>query len=181
MLVLAKGLSSGYAPLAAILLKDKVFQKFEETKSPYIGGHTYNCHPVTASVGLSVLDYIQKNRLMESVPQKGESLHQGLLSIANRSAIVGNVRGKGLMWGLEFVADKKTRQPFEPGKKIAHRVVAEAMNNGLIVYPVTGCADGARGDGVLICPPLVINDEEITFLVEQLDKTLAKICREIGG
>ena len=181
MLVLAKGLSSGYAPLAAILLKDKVFRAFEETGSPYVGGHTYNCHPVTASVGLSVLDYMERNRLMEGVPYKAELLQRGLASMADRVPMVGDVRGKGLMWGLEFVADKQTRRPFAPKRKIAHRVATEAMNNGLLVYPVTGCADGAKGDGVLICPPLVISDEEIAFLVEHLEKTLLKVGQEFGG
>ncbi len=180
MLVLAKGLSSGYAPLAAILIRDKVFEVFRETNSSYVGGHTYNSHPVTAAVGLSVLNYIEKNRLMEAVPEKGRLLHDGLVSIADRIPMVGDVRGKGLMWGLEFVADKKTAQPFAPEEKIALRVVLGAMENGLIIYPVTGCADGARGDGVLICPPLIINGEEIAFLIEQLQRTLLQISKEIS-
>ena len=117
---------------------------------------------------------------MEALPEKGRLLHDGLLSVADRIPMVGDVRGKGLMWGLEFVADKKTAQPFAPEQKTALRVVMKAMENGLIIYPVTGCADGARGDGVLICPPLTINGEEISFLIEQLQKTLLQISKEIG-
>ncbi len=179
MLVLAKGLSSGYAPLAAILLRDNVFQAFGDSKLPFIGGHTYNCHPVTAAVGLSAIDYLEKNRLMDDVPQKGKLLSDGLVAIAERSPLVGNVRGKGLMWGVEIVADKQTKRPFALERHAAFRISMLAMQNGLLVYPVAGCADGRQGDGLLICPPLVISNEEIKVFLELLEKTLADFAAEL--
>jgi adenosylmethionine-8-amino-7-oxononanoate aminotransferase len=179
MIVLAKGLSSGYAPLAAILIKDKVFEAFEKSKSPYIGGHTFNAHPVTASVGLSVLAYLEKHNLMNAAQAKGDILRSGLEKLAEKMPIIGNVRGKGLMWGLEFVKDKKTKQPFEPSQKVFAQVVNAALSKGLVIYPVSGCADGEKGDGILICPPLTINEQEIDFLVKTLEETLLQVVKEL--
>jgi len=182
IVVLAKGLSCGYAPLSAILVSDKVFNAFNDSKSPYIGGHTYNAHPVTAAAGLAVLDYLEKHSVIEGVREKGRLLESGLRGIADRQALVGDVRGLGLMWGLEFVSDKQSREPFASRHNIALRIVDKAMEKGLIVYPVRGgCADGERGDGVLICPPLTINSGEIEFLTRTLDETIAEISVEIRG
>ena len=180
LVVLAKGLSSGYAPLAAILIKEKVFEAFSKSNSPYVGGHTYNAHPVTATVGLSVLEYLDRNKIIEAVSDKGVLLGDGLRSIAKRIPIVGDVRGRGLMWGMEFVKDKKTKAPFDSAQKVFSRVVLKAMSKGLIVYPVNGCADGEKGDGVLICPPLIINKDEIDFLLEKLEETLFEVSNELG-
>ncbi len=179
LVVLAKGLSSGYSPLAAILLSDKVFKAFSETNSPYVGGHTYNAHPVTAAVGLSVLEYLEKNNLMEKVKEKGEILGEGLKSLATKQSIIGDVRGKGLMWGLEFVKDKNTKQPYDPTLKVSQRIVLRALEKGLVIYPITGCADGRSGDGVLICPPLTINKEEIDFLLQKLEESLIEVSKEL--
>jgi adenosylmethionine-8-amino-7-oxononanoate aminotransferase len=180
LVVLAKGLSSGYAPLAAILIHEKVFRAFSDTKTAYIGGHTYNSHPVTAAAGLSVLNYLEKHRIIEEVGKKGSLLHDGLRSISEKHLIAGDVRGKGLMWGIEIVQDKKTRQPFDPSQKVSYMVTSRAMENGLLVYPVSGCVDGKNGDGIMICPPLVISNDEIGILVNKLDETLGMITDELG-
>ena len=84
------------------------------------------------------------------------------------------------MWGIEFVADKKTKRPFEVERQAAFRITMRAMENGLIIYPVTGCVDGRRGDGVLICPPLVIDNEGIAVLLELFEKTLIEATAEFG-
>jgi adenosylmethionine-8-amino-7-oxononanoate aminotransferase len=182
IVVLAKGLSCGYAPLSAILVSDKVFKAFGDSKSPYIGGHTYNAHPVTATAGLAVLDYMDKHSIIEGVREKGCLLESGLRSIADGQSLVGDVRGLGLMWGLEFVRDKDTREPFAARHNIAFRIVDKSMEKGLIIYPVRGgCADGERGDGVLICPPLTVNNEEIGFLLRTLDETITEITGEVRG
>ena len=181
LVVLAKGLSSGYVPLAAILVHERVFKAFEETRSPYVGGHTYNAHPVTSAAGLAVLDHLLKNRLHEGVPEKGRLLGDGLKKLATEERLVGNARGRGLMWGLEFVKDKETKKPFDPDVKLSLRISAKAMEKGLLIYPVSACADGRRGDGALICPPLCITDEEIAFLLQTLQETLAEVNKELGG
>jgi adenosylmethionine-8-amino-7-oxononanoate aminotransferase len=179
--VLAKGLSSGYAPLSAILLKEKVFEAFRSTGSPYIGGHTYNAHPVTAAVGTTVLNYMQKHDLISGVQGKAGLLFEGLEALSREFSIVGDVRGKGLMAGLEFVQNRDTKEPFPPGSFVAKRVSETAMNKGLIVYPVSGCADGKKGDGLLLSPPLTITAGEIDVLLKLLRETLADLSRELKG
>jgi adenosylmethionine-8-amino-7-oxononanoate aminotransferase len=179
IVVLAKGLSSGYAPLSAILLTEKVFDAFRSTGSPYIGGHTYNAHPVTAGVGIRVLKFLREHDLLQAVPEKGERLFQGLLEIARDFPIIGDVRGKGMMAGLEFVRDVETKEPFEPREALAWRVSDTAMAKGLIIYPVSGCANGRRGDGLLLSPPLTITNDEIDVLLALLRETVSDISKEI--
>ncbi len=181
LVVLAKGLSSGYQPLAAILIHDRVFRVFEEHRAAFIGGHTYNAHPVTASAGIAVLNYIQKHGLMEGVAQKGSLLEKGLRNLAENEPMIGDIRGRGLMWGMEFVKDHSTREPFDPHQSLAKTVMLRAMERGLIIYPVVGLADGQRGDGALICPPLVINEDEIDTLLHMLAETLVQVRMEMGG
>ena len=172
LIVLAKGLSSGYAPLSAILVHEKVFRPFRQTASPFMGGHTYNAHPVTSSVGLAVLDYFREHRLMEGVEEKGSRLLAGLRSIEQKSTMVADVRGKGLMWGFELVQDKKTKRPFDPALRVSTKTIRAALKNGLVIYPVSGCADGQSGDGILICPPLTITNDEIDILIKKLEATI---------
>jgi adenosylmethionine-8-amino-7-oxononanoate aminotransferase len=181
LVVLAKGLSAGYAPLAAILVSDKVWGAFEESGLPYIGGHTYNAHPVTAAVGLAVLAYVEKHDLVNAAAERGKQLSKGLQAIKAKVPMVGDVRGKGLMWGLELVRDPLTREPFDPRERVSMRIMEKAMENGLLVYPVQGgCADGRRGDGILVCPPLTITEGEIDTLVAILEKSLVEACRACG-
>jgi adenosylmethionine-8-amino-7-oxononanoate aminotransferase len=181
LVVLAKGLSSGYQPLAAILIHDRVFRAFEERGAAFMGGHTYNAHPVTSAAGVAVLNYMKKHRLMESVDGKGKLLREGLKNLAERETLIGNVRGMGLMWGIEFVKNRSTKEPFEPGLNLAKRIMLRAMEEGLLIYPVVGLADGKRGDGALICPPLIINEDEIAVLLDMLADTMKQVRREVGG
>jgi adenosylmethionine-8-amino-7-oxononanoate aminotransferase len=181
LVVLAKGLSSGYQPLAAILIHDRVFRVFEEHGAAFVGGHTYNAHPVTSAAGLAVLNYMKKHRLMEGVAGKGELLGEGLRKLAEREILIGSVRGKGLMWGLEFVKNRSTKEPFDRGLSMAKRIMLGAMEKGLLIYPVSGLSDGRRGDGVLICPPLIINEDEIAALLDMLAGTLQQVKKEVGG
>jgi adenosylmethionine-8-amino-7-oxononanoate aminotransferase len=180
IVVLAKGLSSGYVPLSAILIHDRVFKAFRDSNTPYVGGHTYNAHPVTAAAGLAVLNYLEKNHLIEGVAAKGGLLGRGLKEMEERLPIVGNARGRGLMWGLELVKNKRTKEGFDPRQKVWLQVMRKAQEKGLIVYPVNGCIDGERGDGVLICPPLVINNEDLHFLLHTLEETLKEVAATNG-
>lgn len=175
--VMAKGLSCGYAPLAAILLSDKVWKAFYDGAHPYIGGHTYNAHPVTATVGLAVLDYVEKNHVYEDVEYKGKLLREGLESLQKKHPIIGDVRGMGLFQGIEFVCDGK--EPFAPELNVTPRMLDRALEKGLIVYASRGCLDGRRGDGLLVCPPLVINEEEIKYIIDVLDDTISEIVAEL--
>jgi adenosylmethionine-8-amino-7-oxononanoate aminotransferase len=180
IVVLAKGLSSGYVPLSAILVHDRVFAAFRDQKVPYIGGHTYNAHPVTAAAGLAVLSYLERNHVIEGVGEKGDFLGKGLKDLEKRLPIVGNVRGKGLMWGMELVKNKKTKEGFDPRQKVWLQVMRKALENGLVIYPVNGCIDGERGDALLICPPLTVKNDEIEFLLRALEESLNVVSDAAG-
>lgn len=181
LVVLAKGLSCGYAPVSAILISDKVFKAFERNNKAYVGGHTYNAHPITASVGIKVINYMYEHGVIEHVAEKGAYLKDLLLKLASRHPIIGEVRGRGLFLGVEFVADREKREPFPLEAAVAKRIVAYAMENGLVVYPSQGgCADGELGDAIQITPPLIISKDEMDYIYNVLDDVIGKVEKEMG-
>lgn len=179
--VMAKGLSCGYAPVSAILLKDKVVEAFQTKNKAYVGGHTYNAHPITATGALRVLNYVQEHDIYSKVPAKGEYLEKRLLELKERHSIIGEVRGRGLFYGVEFVADRETKEPFPLEKAVAQSVITRALQEGLVVYPSQGgCANGELGDAIQITPPLIISEGEMDFIYEVLDKVLTEEEEALG-
>ena len=172
VLVTAKGLSSGYAPLGAVLVSKKVSDAISCGSGSFLHGFTYNSHPISLAAGRAVLRYSQKLKLVQSADSaRGDTpaaeLRKSLETLREFEA-VGDVRGIGLLWGVEFVADKPSKKPFAPGLDFARRVAEAAMRRGLLVYPMQGSVDGVSGDHLLIAPPAVIIDEQIHWAVDQL-------------
>ena len=176
ILVTAKGLSSGYAPLGAVIVSKKVAGALAEGSGAFLHGFTYNSHPVSLAAGRAVLRFLQERKLMESA----DSDRAGSVAVWLRRALeslrdlksVGDVRGIGLLWAVEFVADKITKQPFIVEKNFAGRVAELSAKRGLLVYPMQGCVDGLAGDHVLIAPPAVMTEEQITWAVENLRQAI---------
>ncbi|SFM50300.1 aspartate aminotransferase family protein [Thermodesulforhabdus norvegica] len=164
IIVLAKGLSSGYAPLGAMIVKDFIYKAIISGSGSFLHGHTYGQNPVSVAAGAAVLKYLERHRLIERVGQI-EKVFREKLSTLESFEIVGDVRCIGLFAGIEFVANKKTRKTFNPALKVAHRVFNEAFHRGLITYPGTGGADGIRGDHILLAPPYIITEEQIDEMV----------------
>jgi adenosylmethionine-8-amino-7-oxononanoate aminotransferase len=168
ILVAAKGLSSGYAPLGAVIATKKVV----DAVASFLHGLTYNAHPVSLAAGRAVLRYLQQQKLIQAadsgrndtVAAKLESSLSTLLGLDT----VGEVRGIGLLRGVEFVSDKQGKKPFAPELNFAGQVTSAALKRGLLVYPIQGCVDGVSGDHLLIAPPAVITDEQIDWSVQQL-------------
>jgi len=172
ILVTAKGLSSGYAPLGAVIASKKVVDAIAGGSGAILHGFTYNAHPVSVAAGRAVLQRIQSQNLVQAADSDaagtvGSALKTALDSLSDLEA-VGDVRGLGLLWAVEFVRDKKTKQPFLPEKNFAGQIGQACVRRGLLVYPMQGCADGNSGDHVLIAPPAVITSEQIGWAVEQL-------------
>jgi len=172
IIVTAKGLSSGYAPLGAVIASKKVVDAIASGSGSFLHGFTYNAHPVSVAVGQAVLHRVQSLRLARAADSEiagtvGSALKVALNELCALDA-VGDVRGLGLLWGVEFVRDKKTKQPFPPEKTFAGLVGQAALRRGLLVYPMKGCADGVAGDHVLITPPAVITTDQIAWAVDQL-------------
>ncbi|MGA9968104.1 MAG: aspartate aminotransferase family protein [Terriglobales bacterium] len=176
ILVTAKGLSSGYAPLGAVLVSKRVARAIAEGSGAFLHGFTYNSHPISLAAGRAVLTRLQKEELVRTADSESRGstaaiLRQALEGLRDVQA-VGDVRGIGLLWGVEFVADKATKRPFTPELNFASRVAQAAVNRGLLVYPIQGCVDGVSGDHLLIAPPAVITAEQIDWAVNQLREAI---------
>jgi len=176
ILVAAKGLSSGYAPLGAILVSKRVADAIADGSGAFLHGFTYNSHPISLAAGRAVLRFLQDRMLVQAADSERPDSTAGMLRQAleglREANAVGDVRGIGLLWGVEFVVDKATKRPFAPELNFAGRVAQAAVNRGLLVYPMQGCVDGVSGDHVLIAPPAVITGEQIDWAVKQLRESI---------
>jgi adenosylmethionine-8-amino-7-oxononanoate aminotransferase len=176
ILVTAKGLSSGYAPLGAVIASRKVVDAIASGSGAFLHGFTYNAHPISLAAGRAVLRHLQANKLVAAADSNrpgtaAAEFKQALEGLRNETA-VGDVRGIGLLWAVEFVADKTTKRPFPPDQNFAARVGAAALKRGLLVYPMQGSVDGIAGDHLLLAPPAVITKEQIAWSVEQLSASI---------
>ncbi|MGH9516707.1 MAG: aspartate aminotransferase family protein [Terriglobales bacterium] len=172
ILVTAKGLSSGYVPLGAVIMSKKVVDAISSGSGSFIHGFTYSSHPISLAAGRTVLKYISDHKLVEAADSgcEGTIAHSLKNQLAELRTLnhVGEVRGIGLLWAVEFVSDKASRASFQPEVNFSGRVAQAATERGLLLYPVQGCADGDCGDHVLIAPPAVISPEQVTWACQQL-------------
>lgn len=134
-----KGLASGYAPLGAVIVTGRIASAIEHGSGTLLHGFTYNAHPISAAAGLAVLDYLEEKNLLASVESKGAQLRAALAPL-REFPIVGDIRGIGLLLGIEFVRDAKTREPFDSAMNISSRVYDAALRRGVLTYPIQGCA-----------------------------------------
>ena len=184
ILVTAKGLSSGYAPLGAVIASKKVVDAIAEGSGAFLHGFTYNAHPISVAAGRAVLRRIRALNLVHAADSQidgtaGSALKNALESLHDLDA-VGDVRGLGLLCGVEFVADKKTKAPFAPEKNFAGLVGQACLRRGLLVYPMQGCVDGIAGDHLLIAPPAVITAEQIGWAAEQIRAAVVEAAAQAG-
>lgn len=179
IVALGKGLSAGYAPVAATLISDRVMRPIQQGSKLIMSGHTYSANPQSAAVSLAVLHYIEKNQLNDAAFEKGKILIKHLQKLQKKTEIIGDVRGKGLLIGIEFVMNQTTKQPFPKSYNLTNRIIKKANQNGLLVYPSAAGIEGGDGDAILIAPPLNINDEELNELVQLFSKTTAEIEAEV--
>lgn len=168
----AKGLSGGYAPLACVIAKEEIHETIREKNGAFVHGHTYAQNPLSCAIGLAVVDYIERHGLIGRSRQMGGYLLDRLCQRLSELHVVGDVRGLGLLAGVEFVADKTYKTPFDPSLRAGAKIAARAFEKGLIVYPGAGGADGVAGDHVLVAPPFVISTQQIDELVEILGQSV---------
>jgi adenosylmethionine-8-amino-7-oxononanoate aminotransferase len=174
IILVGKGVASGYAPLGAVLVSSRVIAALERGTGAFMHGFTYQAHPVCTAAGNAVLDYLESQRLFERVVPAGKILRDALSGLQSHRH-VGDVRGLGLLLGVEFVKDKSTREPFPKADNIAERVRQAAVGEGVLTYPTQGCFDGLRGDHLLIAPPFTISPEESALVARALQSALAKV------
>lgn len=176
LMVTAKGLSSGYAPLGAVIVSKKVADAIACGSGAFLHGFTYNSHPISLAAGRAVLKFVQEHDLVQRADSGqpdsiAATLRQELQTLLGTDT-VGDVRGIGLLWTVELVADKNSKRPFDPEVNFAARVAQAAMRRGLLVYPVQGCVDGIAGDHLVIAPPAIITEEQVIGAVEQLREAI---------
>ena len=173
IVVAGKGASSGYWPLGFAACAEGVYEAV--AKKGFIHGFTHSHSAAGAAVGLAVLDELKKHELVEASRFKGKRLKDLLKARLGHHPCVGDVRGLGLMAGVELVLDQETKEPFPRAERVTERLVGAAYERGLLVYPSTGCADGIDGDLVMLGPPFVITEAELEESVELLGASLEAV------
>jgi hypothetical protein len=168
IMAIAKGLGGGYAPIGAILLHDRIFKTIADGSGAFQHSHTYTGHPLACAAALAVQRVIRRDDLLANVRKQGAHFARRLHERFGNHPFVGDVRGRGLFQGLEIVADRGTKEPFDPKRRLHARIKREAMTRGLMVYPMGGTIDGTRGDHVLLAPPFIIDAGAIDTIVERL-------------
>lgn len=174
IILVGKGIASGYAPLGAVLIASRVVEAFERGSGAFQHGFTYQAHPVATAAGNAVLDYIDAHKLFDRVNPASASLREALVPLESHSH-VGDIRGLGLLLGIEFVQDKATRAPFPKEENIAERVRQVAVEGNVLTYPTQGCVDGTNGDHILLAPPFTISPQETALIASALQGALKTV------
>jgi adenosylmethionine-8-amino-7-oxononanoate aminotransferase len=174
LILVGKGIASGYAPLGAVLVSVRVVQAFERGSGAFTHGFTYQAHPVSTAAGNAVLDYLEVHKLYGRVNAAGQNLRGGLAPLQPHPNI-GDVRGLGLLLGIEFVKDKSTGEPFPREQNIAEKIRQACLEENVLTYPTQGCVDGLRGDHILLAPPFTISPDECALVARALRSAVAKV------
>lgn len=175
MIVVGKGLSGGYTPLAGLIVSEEIWKVLANGSGGFDHSFTYSGNPLSCAAGKAVLDYMQEKKLIKRSEEMGNKLFEKLQSF-NEIDIVGDIRGKGLLQGIEFVCNKQTKKPFPSEKKISEKIVKEAFKRGLLVISgLQGTLNGIEGDHIQITPPYIINEEQIDFLVKTLKESILEV------
>lgn len=177
ILVVAKGLSGGYIPLSGLIVSERIVRPFQERNERFVHGLTYQNHPVACAAALAVIAIIEREGLVANAAAQGGYLESRLAEVATRLPMVGELRGKGLLWGMELVRDRATKAPFAKSLAVGRRVYERGLRNGLVIYQSGGSAYAS--DEVFISPPLVVTRDDIDEIVDRFSRTLEEIQAEV--
>ncbi len=180
ILTIAKGLGAGYQPIGACLLSRSVFDAFAHGSGSFQHGHTYLGHAVACAAALAVQDVIREEGLLAQVRARGEQMSRELHEVLGNHPHVGDIRGRGLFQGIELVADRSTRAPFDPALKLHARIKQAAFEDGLLCYPSGGTVDGLRGDHVLLAPPFIVTPAEVSEIVGRIARVIDAVSGHLG-
>ncbi|PIT03861.1 hypothetical protein TSA1_26105 [Bradyrhizobium nitroreducens] len=177
---IAKGLGGGYQPIGAMLASGKIIDTIRAGTGAFQHGHTYLAHPLACAAALAVQDVIREDGLLTQVKERGRQLEQRLTERFGNHRHVGDIRGRGLFWAIELVADRASRTSFDPALKLNQKIKAEAFAHGLGCYPGGGTVDGVRGDHVLLAPPYIASADEIDLIVDRLGTAVDNVLRSVN-
>jgi adenosylmethionine-8-amino-7-oxononanoate aminotransferase len=179
LLAIAKGLGGGYQPIGALLANDKIVEAIRSGSGLFQHGHTYIGHPTACAAALAVQRVIQRDKLLPKVQAQGDYLRKRLKQRLGDHPHVGDIRGRGLFMGVELVSDRISKAPFDPAFKLHARIKAQAMQNGLMIYPMGGTIDGLAGDHVLLAPPFIVTCAQIDEIVDLLGRSIEQSIQSL--
>lgn len=168
LMAIAKGLGGGYAPIGAMLASKRIVEAVRQGSGIFPHSQTYVGHPLACATALAVQQVIERDDLLANVRKQGARLEQRLRERFGNHHHVGDIRGRGHFWGVEIVADRSTKAPFDPALKLNARIKQAAQERGLLIYPMGGTADGTAGDHVLLAPPFIIDAATVDTIVDRL-------------
>jgi adenosylmethionine-8-amino-7-oxononanoate aminotransferase len=177
----AKGLGGGYQAIGAVLVSGRIVDAIRDGSGAFMHGHTYLAHPVACAAALAVQQAIHEDGLLAQVQERGALLEQRLTERLGNHRHVGDIRGRGLFRGIELVADRATKAPFDPALKLHARVKAAAFARGLGCYPSGGTMDGVRGDHILLAPPYIVSTDEIDMIAGRLGAAIDDAVAGLHG
>jgi len=175
IITIAKGLGAGYQPIGAMLATERIYQTITQGSGAFQHGHTYMGHATACAAALAVQQIIERDNLLENVQLRGAQLQAELHSHLGAHPNIGNIRGRGLFVGIELVANKDSKAPFDPALKIHQKIRQAALSNGLMIYPNGGTIDGTYGDHILLAPAFVCTAENISTIVKRLHKSIEQV------
>ena len=179
IITIGKGLGGGYAPIAGVLVHKKVIDGLRAGTGMFNHGQTYQAHPLNCATALAVQRLIKREGLVERCKRMGVVLESMLRDNLGDKMYVGDIRGRGMFWGIEFVRDKGTKEAFEPGLEFGVRVQRKAFDLGVAVYPGSATVDGIKGDHVLLAPPYTVMEGELDTIVKIVVDAYDAVEREI--
>ena len=179
IMTIAKGLGAGYQPIGAMLCSDRIYRAIEQGSGFFQHGHTYLGHPIACAAAHAVVKKIMDRRVLDRVLAQGVRLHKALLDKFGEHPNIGDIRGRGLFFGLEFVRERDSKAPFPPEFAFNKKLKQNAFAEGLICYPMGGTIDGQQGDHVLLAPPFIIDIGHIDEIVNKLDKAIKSTLRAL--
>ena len=173
LVTIAKGLGAGYQPVGAVVVTKKVYEAITSGSGFFQHGHTYLGHAAACAGALAVQTRLHEGGLLARVKPLGALFESKLRAAFGSHPNVGDIRGRGLFWGIELVADRASKQPFDPALRVHARLKKEALAAGLMCYPMGGTLDGVRGDHVMLAPPFIVEEAQLNECVEKLERALA--------
>jgi adenosylmethionine-8-amino-7-oxononanoate aminotransferase len=180
LVVVAKGLGAGYQPIGAVLASKKIYETIIAGSGFFQHGHTYLGHAAACAGALAVQRRLHEDGLLARVSPLGEALRLRLQAAFGAHPHVGDLRGRGLFRGIELVAERETKKPFDPALRVHARLKKEALAQGLMCYPMGGTLDGVRGDHVLLAPPFIVDEGQLDELVDKLGRALERTLSAIA-
>ena len=178
LVAVAKGLGAGYQPIGATLVAKHVYEAIVSGSGFFQHGHTYLGHAAACAGALAVQRRLHEGGLLARVAPLGERLERKLREAFGEHPHVGDIRGLGLFWGIELVADRASKRPFDPKLRVHAEIKKEALRAGLMCYPMGGTLDGVQGDHILLAPPFILEEAQIGELVTKLGSALETVLKE---